>query len=171
MTPDGWVLWYYRTRDSFGAPGLNFVDSEGRVFGPWCDHCRSKKKHENSVGTMICANHKCGKAWPYVDRFILKGEVQRSIRPGDFGSANARYFDIARVLHHFIFDKRWQWDARLYVANVLGHSARDLSVRFPAAFEDAPGPFSQSSISRRINVARTEWDRRLCKADINVSPY
>ena len=171
MTPDGWVLWYYRTRDSFGAPGLNFVDSEGRVFGPSCDHCRGKKKHENSVGTMICADHKCAKAWPYVDRFILKGEVQRSIRPGDFGSTNARYFDIARVLHHFVHDERWQWDARLYVANVMGHSIRSLSVRFPAAFKDAPGAFGKSVVGERIQSARLEWDRRLCRADINVSPY
>ncbi len=169
MTPDGWIIWYYRTRDSFGAPGLNFVDSEGRVFGPKCGHCPSKIRHSTAEGRAVCG--KCGASWPYVDRFILKGEVQRSTRPGDFGSSNARYFDIARLLHVFLRDGRWQWDARLYVANVLGHSVRDLSVRFPAAFTDAPGAFGKSVVAERIKSAREEWDRRLHAADVNVSSY
>ena len=171
MTADGWIIWYFRTRDSFGAPALKYVDSIGRVYGKACAQCEGTRRETRSDGAYICANHRCGKLWPYEDCMILKGIVQKSARVIDFGTINARYFDVAALLHRFLRDEQWQWDAKLYTANTLGYSVRDLSVQFPAAFEDAPGAFSKSAVMRRIAAAREEWRRRLTVADISVGQY
>lgn len=158
MSPDGWIWWYYKTRDSFAAPALNYVDSTGRIYRKRCRQCKGRKRHGTKGGDWVCGH--CGADWPYVDRHIFKGEVQKSRRIYDFGHRHARYFDVARVLREFIDDQEWKWAARLYVANVMGYSLRRLAEGFRQTYPDAPH-FEKTKITEKISEARKEWQRRL----------
>ncbi len=179
MTSDGWIRWYYQTRDSFGAPALDFVDSTGRMFVKKCEHtlegrsgevCGSKVRNMKPDGNWICGNFKCAKPWAYEDVYIFKGEVQKSVRVHTFDTTNARYFDVAHQLYGFMTDDQWRWGAKLYVAHALGWSERRLAVEFPLAFPDAP-VIRKSQVHNRIVQARLEWEIRLHAAHIPVHPY
>lgn len=165
MTADDAIRMYYRMRDSFGAPALNFVDSTGRMHADTCAKCGGKKRHETKVGDWVCGH--CGANWPYVDRFIFKGEVQKSPSSRTFDDVHARYFDVARALDGLL--RAIPWDARLYIANVMGYNLRQLERDFPITFPEATGSFSRRSISRRIKVAREAWTSRLRAIKIRVT--
>ena len=169
MTADGWIRWYYSTRNSIGsmgAPGLNYVDSTGRMHAKQCA-CGCKKKHGTKDGHWVCGH--CGAPWVYVDRFIFKGEVQKSLRNVGLDSTNSRFFDVSALLGKLLTED--PWDGKLYVANCMGYSHRELVVKFPALYPEAPGPFSKGSIQRRIESARRKWDQMLREANIAVSVY
>ncbi len=166
MTPDGYILWYYRTRDSFGAPALDYIDSVGRMFAKKCS-CGSKLRHTTSIGDYVCGH--CGKDWAYEDALLLKGVVKGATSSNSFDMKNARFFDVAKKIDTML--RQHEWDMKLYILNVLGQSQRDLSVRFPANFPDAPGPWSKDSVRRRIIAMRELFDRRLRAAGMNVSVY
>lgn len=163
MTADGWLRFYYATRDSIGAPGLDFVDSTGRVFAKRCDACEGKKRHGTKLGDYVCGH--CGAPWPYVDQQIFKGEVQKTARCGSFDDSLGRYFDVAKLLGEFM--KEHPWDAKLYIAHVVaGLSFAELGPEFERRF--ARPPLSKSSAYRRVQSARAAWDRKLRRAGIDV---
>lgn len=157
MNPDELVRWYYRMRDSFGAPALNPVDSTGRVYAPRC-YCGSRTRHCRSDGEWVCGH--CGQAWGYVDRHIFKGEVQKSIRPDTFERRHARWIDVGVQLYNFLNDVTWRRDARLFVAYAMGFTLIQL--------EDFV-PIKKSQISDRIIAARREFSDRLATAGIRCS--
>ncbi len=179
MTADDYVRFYYRTRDSFGAPALNFVDSTGRMFADKCEYalegkqskiCGSKERKMCPDGTWICANHRCTKPWAYVDAYIFKGEVQKSVRIHTFDGPNALYFDIARLLFLFLNDGEWRWTGRLYVAHAMGWTMRRLVDDFRKHYPDAP-PFQLTQTHHRVGQGRLEWETRLHQSKIPVHPY
>ncbi len=179
MTADDYIRFYYRTRDSFGAPALDFVDSTGRMFAKKCERslegksgemCGSKKRKMNVDGNWVCDNHRCGKPWAYVDAYIFKGEVQKSKRVHTFDDTNARYFDVAIHLYKFLNDRQWKWGARLYVAHAVGWSIRRLVSDFHVHFPAAP-MVQRSRMSERVVQARMEWEIRLHEAGLPVQPY
>ncbi len=179
MTPGGYVKWYYITRDGFGAPGLDFVDSTGRVYAKKCGKCGHAKRHPTKAGGWVCG--KCGRAWDHEDRFIFKGEVQKPKTFDIFERQNARWFDLGTIIFRMLDDDEWEWDMKLYIATCLGHSVDPLTdadgvVRMPglaAKFTElwpgAPGPWSRASIYRRVTRAKDEWVRRLTRAGVPTS--
>ncbi len=179
MTADQYVRFYYRTRDSFGAPALDFVDSTGRMFAKKCERelegkpgevCGSKNRTMNPDGNWICGNHRCGKLWAYVDAYLFKGEVQTSTRIHTFDGSYGMYFDVARVLYHFLNTQQWRWSGRLYVAYVMGWTMRRLVDDFRKFYPKSP-PVRLTQTHDRIGQARLEWEIRLHEASIPVQPY
>lgn len=166
MTADGWIQWYFDVKDSFGAPALTYIDSVGRIYAKRCQKCRGKVRHATSAHGWVCGH--CGAAWRYWDRCLSKGEIQKSLRPHGFDERHARYFDVARLFYLFINGSK-PWDAKLYVLHAMGHPIRRLAEAFPAAYPDAPGPFSRESTRRRVQAARADWERLLSSAGIRVA--
>lgn len=154
-------------RDSFGAPALNFVDSTGRVYAESCGECKAEIRHCRGDGSWVCG--RCGALWGYMDRHIFKGEVQKSIRTDTFERLNARWIDVGTQIHRLINDPLWKWDAKLYIANVMGFSVRQLMKDGPRMFPTRPGAWGKSVVHDRIVAARGEFFGRLRDAGIPVS--
>jgi len=165
LTADGWIRFYYDQRESFGAPALNYIDTVGRVYAKRCSKCHARIRHCTSNHEWVCG--KCGAPWKFWMRALSKGEIQKSMRPFGFDESNARYFDIARLLHVFLTEGGW--NAKLYVVNAMGEPMASLAEKFPLRFPEAPGPWSVGSVHARIRTARTEWAERLTAAGIKVS--
>lgn len=167
MTPDGTIRWYYRQRDSFGAPAMNFVDSTGRMYAESCADCGYKIRHCRDDTVWVCGS--CGQTWGFVDRHIFKGEVQKSIRTDTFERINARWIDVGTQIHHFTNDPLWRWDARLYVLHALGFSLRELAAQGPNFLPSRPGAWGKSVLGDRIVSARGEFSGRLKSVGILCS--
>ena len=170
MTAEGLIRWYYRERESFGPPGLNFVDSTGRVYDETCSKCSGKKREPRSDGVYICADHKCAARWLYEDRHIFKGEVQKSKRPSS-EFRHAKWLDVGIKLHHFLHSKNSETrtSARVYVAYVMGYSVSKIAARAaPELWGFKPGaPWSTRTVYRRKEQGRIEWMTRLTRAGIS----
>jgi len=170
VTPEGWIRWYYDTRESFGAPALNYVDSTGRIYAKECGSktrgktCRSKHRHCKNDGVWVCG--RCGSVWKFWDRYLLKGEVSISLRPKGFDDQNARYFDVGRLLSRFYADHGH--DARVFAIHAMGASEREIAERF-ADPHDQDRPWSRSTVHRVLADARREWVEKLRSAGIKVS--
>jgi hypothetical protein len=167
MTPDATVRWYYRMRDSFGAPAMNFVDSTGRMYAETCADCGYKIRHCRDDTVWVCG--RCGLTWGYVDRHIFKGEVQKSIRTDTFERVNARWIDVGTQIHYFLEDPLWKWDARIYILNALGFSMRQIAADGPKMFPAVKGSWDKMIVCRRIVAARGEFFGRLKNAGILCS--
>lgn len=178
MTPDGLIRWYYETVADCGAPGLDIVDSRGRVYGKKCEHCPSVHRHSKKDGEWVCG--RCGADWPYDDRFLLKGEVSRQARVrGDRVSSVpqrsaggserriSRRVDIGVLLDAFMRECRP--GARYYVSNALGYSIRELAAEAHLAWAGYP-ELSRSEIGRLIGAARLEWSTRVEVAGLLPKP-
>jgi len=170
MTPDGFIRWYYEESEK-GAPGLDPVDSMGRVYAERCPECPSRRKHPTRTGGYACGS--CGADWPYEDRFILKGVVSTQVRvrgnrvtnipsPSAGGSERriSRRVDVGVLLASLLSDPQWKRAARYYVSNALGYSVRQLAEECHFHWPGFPA-VSRSSVGRMIVMARAEWTRRL----------
>jgi hypothetical protein len=180
LTPAGIVVWYYETRDGLGAPGLNFIDSTGRVYDKSCESCGFIYRNCNKESVWVCG--KCGKPWLYEDHFILKGEVQTPNPPDVFERQNARWVDIGVILHRLLGDAGTHWDMRLYIATCHGFKVdprKDaneeseprppLAAMFQELWPEAPGPWSRATMFRRVKRAKQAFERKLEEAGINFS--
>lgn len=180
MTPAGLVVWYYQTRESLGAPGLNFIDSTGRVYAKDCEACDYKFRNCNKVGAWVCG--RCGKPWAFEDHFILKGEVQTPNPTDIFERQLSKWVDVGVVLYNILKDPEFFWDMRLYVATcngfkvdprrdpVEGDEARPpLADMFVLLWPNAPGPWGRRSMFYRVSRAKKEWTRQLSKTGIKYS--
>ena len=179
MTPAALVVWYFETRDGLGAPGLNFIDSTGRIYGKDCGTCGFIYRNCNKVGVWVCG--KCGKPWPYEDHFILKGEVQTPNPPDVFERQNARWVDVGVILHRLLSREELRWDMRLYIATCLGfkidprRDAKEGDVARPPLADmvrelwpEAPGPWSRMSMFRRVKKAKQAFEAELTLAGITT---
>jgi hypothetical protein len=162
VTPDGFIRYYYES-ESEGAPGLDPIDSTGRVYAEKCGACPSRTKNPLNIGGYACG--RCGADWPFEDRFVLKGIVSRQVKvrgkrvsnvpspsPGGSERRISRRVDVGVLLAHFTTNPRWRSSAGYYIANVLGYSVRELAEKTGA---------SRSAVGRWISVARVEWSSRL----------
>lgn len=178
-SPDGLIRWYYTVGEDLGAPGIDYVKSRGRVYLKVCGStskesrrrrgnvqgpCPSKLRHLTAEGEYVCG--RCGAVWRYRDRFALRGEVQESVRSGSFEDAKSRWVDVGVQLAQFLEDPGFRWESRLYVANVCGHSVRDLVKYGPTWFPEANFPWHRDGVHKRVVVGREEWTRRLAVAEI-----
>lgn len=167
MTLSELIRWYYRARNGATAPGVDFVDSTGRVYADRCA-CGFRSRHTNSMRVYVCAS--CGEQWDYSDRYMMKGEVQTSPRAGAFENANARMVQVGYILDRQLADPKWRWDTRLYIATVMGYLIDDrFADRFQETFPDAPGPWSRRSLFKRTRRAKTELTERLIGAEVRFS--
>lgn len=166
MTADDLVRWYYRQRDSFSAPPMNFVDSTGRVYAASCPSCNHKIRHGKSNGDWVCGS--CGRPWEFVDRHIFKGEVQKTARIDTFEHRYAKWIDLGTQLHHFMNDDQFRTTARVYVAFVMGFKVAQISATHsPKLWFTEPGAaWSERTVYRHKEAGRTEWVRRLMTTGI-----
>jgi len=176
-TPDSLIRWYYAAREDIGAPGLDPVKSEGRVWARVCGaerlrggrgSCRSAKWHFTANGERVCGH--CGAAWRYRTRYMLRGEVQETVR-NVAELAHARLVDIGSLLQLFLRDERWRWTSLIYVAAARGASHRSLVAEGAATYPEAPFQWTIRQVQNRIAQGRAEWARRLTRAGISVAPY
>lgn len=180
MTPSGIIVWYYETKAGLGAPGLNFIDSTGRVYGKACQSCGFVFRNCNKATVWVCG--KCGKPWAYEDHFILKGEVQTPNPPDVFERQNARWVDIGVILHRLLSDENLKWNMMLYIATCHGFQVdprKDvnqestprlpLAVMFQELWLEAPGPWGRTMLFGRIFKAKKAFERELQKTGINFS--
>lgn len=163
----GWVQWYMEVRDSHGAPGLNFVDSTGRIYSPNCGKCRATHRQCRNDRVWVCGH--CGREWDYVDKQIMKGEIQRSIRFDGFELKNARQFDIGCQLDRFL--KNHEVEAHLFVANAMGFSIRELCEKGPERWPTWGLSWSFRSVRDKVNDGSAIWEDMLLKAGIQTGRF
>lgn len=173
-TPDGLIRWYYEKRKEHSARGLDLVKSRGRVYYKRCGAmvlrdgrkvaCTSELIHINRHGERVCG--RCGSTWRHRERFQLRGEVQESLRGDGFELSMSRWIDVGTLLDRFLGDAVWHWESRLYTANALGRSRKELTVHPPSGF----GPASYHRVRTFIEAGRAEWTRRLVGAGIAIDP-
>ncbi|MEE8551564.1 MAG: hypothetical protein V3T08_09965 [Gemmatimonadota bacterium] len=177
MTADDLIRWYYRQRDSFGPPPMNFVDSTGRMFVEECkfplkgkpgEVCGSKVRKMEPDGTWICVNFKCAKPWAFEDCDIFKGVVQKTARIDTFEHRHAKWIDVGTQLHHFMNTREYRTSARVYVAFVMGHTIAKISATHsPRLWFTEPGEaWSERTVYEHKRIGRAEWSRRLWSAGL-----
>ncbi len=173
MTPAGFVVWYYNTKADLGAPGLNFIDSTGRVYAKVCEGCDCVFRNCNKANVWVCG--KCGKPWPYEDHFILKGEVQTPNPPDVFERQNARWVDIGVILHRLLENDFTKWNMRLYIATCHGFridpqdDQPSLAEMFRELWPEAPGHWGRRMMFYRVKKAKQLFEQELGKAEINFT--
>jgi len=169
-TADGLIRWYYAALEDLGAPGLDPVKSEGRVWAQRCgaERCRSTKWHFTAKGERVCGH--CGTPWRYRTRYMLRGEVQESTH-NRAELAHARLLDVGSLLQRFLSDEHWRWSSRLYVAAARGATHRSLVAEGAVRYPEAPFRWTIRQVQNRISEGRGEWTRRLTCARIEVAPY
>jgi hypothetical protein len=164
MTLPELIRWYYQVRNDASAPGVDFLDSTGRVYAETCA-CGYRARHQNAMKVYVCAG--CGEQWKYEDCYMLKGEVQTSPRAGAFENQNARMVQVGYVLDRQLAEPRWKWDTRIYIATVMGHPINDrFAPAFKETFIDAPGPWSRRSLFDRARRAKEELTGRMAEAEV-----
>ena len=179
MTPSGLIVWYYAVREDLGAPGLNFIDSTGRIYHDDCGHCGYRFSNPTKTGEQVCG--KCGQLWGFDDCFILKGEVQTHKRTDSFERKNERWATIGMLLSRMLAGAEFYWDFRLYIATCHGFSVdpqKDmhgevnqlcLADMFQRLWPKAPGPWGRTMLYGRVLRAKKEWASRLQKAGIKTT--
>ncbi len=157
MTPAGWIRYYYDRKESIGAPALNIIDSEGRIYDSRCSKCKGKARHQKDEGYWVCGH--CGEVWEFHDVVIFKGKRAKTPpRPHGFDRQLGRMFDIGRLISRFLADPDYRWDARLYIGQVAcGYSQRELAKQAHIFFPDIPGGLSKTSVQRRLTRASLRW--------------
>lgn len=168
MTASALIRWYYRTRDSFGAPGMDFVDSTGLMYAKKCKHCGHKARRETSIGFWVCDNFKCGKPWSTLDCYIFKGEVKRAPRSDGFEHRNAKWIDVGTQLHLFMTDAKCRTSARVYIAYSRGFPITEISAANDSKlWLTEPGTgWSPRTVYRHKKAGHKEWVDRLQTAGI-----
>lgn len=166
-TGKGWIQWYFRVRDSHGAPAMNFVDSTGRLYAKKCMKCGATHRQCRNDSVWVCG--RCGHDWDYADRHILKGEIQRSVRFDGFEMKNARQFDIGRLLDVFL--REHEIPAHLYVANCADFTIRTLCEDGPARWPTWGISWSFRSVRDKVNQGSAIWEDVLTKAGIPTGSY
>lgn len=144
---------------------MHLVDSTGRIYTDSCE-CGHLVRHSTKEGNWVCG--RCGKAWLYVDRDILKGEVQTSPRKGGFELRHSRWIDVGTQLHHFLVDSLWAMPARVFVAHSMGFGIAVIAANNSVALWRMPGVvgWSERTVYRYKEDGRSEWTRRLLVAGI-----
>lgn len=160
-----WIQWYYEVKDSHGAPALSFIDSTGRLYGKHCTKCRGKNRHARRGGGYACGY--CGADWPYVDRFILKGEIQRSLTTSGFEIKNARQFDIGRLIHNLLLSQ--MIPGHLYVANAMHFSIRKLVESGSEYWPDWEFTWTRHAVHEAVKRGASVWEKSLTEAGIHFS--
>jgi len=164
MSPEGYVRACWQHLGA-GAPGLNFVDSTGRYYYKTCRGCRARIRHYSSKkDRFVCG--KCGADWPYEDRILAKGVVQRT-RQVDLGNEKmSRTSGIVVLLDRFIHEEGWI--AKIFVVKVVTDQSYEEMAKAgrPKGFRGFPKPWSPKCISDAVRDGRAEWARRLAKAGL-----
>lgn len=166
-TAKGWLVWYYRVKDSHGAPAFSFIDSTGRLYAKECSKCRNRHRHARKDNSWACGH--CGQDWPYEDRYILKGEIQRSARFDGMEMRNARQFDVGRIVHRLLIDHREP--GHLYVANCMGVSIRRLADAGAEFWPTWGFSWKRSSVHNAIQRGAQLWEESLDRADIPFTRF
>ncbi len=169
--PDTILREWISVVEDTGAPALNMVDSEGRLYAKKCGECASKTRHYSSMRHIwVCGQ--CGYAWDYRDGFLLKGAVQRSRKAG--GHENwllSTRIDYGILLDGWYNEPQWSWEVLIYAGYCVGMSPDDITKEMTMEFPQAPGPWGRASIYRRVQRARSEFIRRLTAREmLNLSP-
>lgn len=163
-TPREWITWYYEVRDSHGAPALRFVDSVGRLYAEKCRDCGSRTRHARNDGSWACGH--CGRDWDFDDRFLLKGEVQKSVRHDGFELKNGRQFDIARLVANLL--REHPIPGHLFVANAMHHPIRQLCELGPEMWPDWDLTWTKHSVHEAVKQGEAIWEDMLLLAGV---PY
>lgn len=177
MTPDNYIRWYYERRDA-GAPALNIVDSEGRVYRQGCSKCPSTIRHPTRDGGFACG--RCGAPWPYDDVFLLKGEVTKAAhvrgrrvyavpqrRADESERRLSTLVQVGTLLHRMLSEAETAISMRIYVLSVMGMTVAEITrtaperLKLPKSF-----PVSESSIKRIIRSTRDRWATALDEAGL-----
>ncbi len=163
----GWIQFYFRVRDSHGAPAMNFVDSTGRVYAKQCGKCGATHRQCRNDRVWVCG--RCGRDWDYVDRQIMRGEIQRSIRFDGFEMKNARQFDIGRLLDRLL--RKHEVEGHLYVASAMGFSIRELCEKGPERWPKWGISWSFRCVRDRVNDGNAIWEDMLLQAGIPTGRF
>ncbi len=139
-SPEEIVRAYFAWADSIGAPALNPVAQEGRIYAAECSGCHHQVRHSKGKGlkvrTEVCG--RCGRPWPYEDRYVLRGNLQISTRPGSTEHRLSPWCDIGPVLMRLYDHREHRWAIRVFCARALGNLslrevARDAAEKYPRA--------------------------------------
>lgn len=103
-------------RSYYGLLGCaqDMVDSRGRVYAKGCGDCGGHLRHWKEAEELWVCGH-CGAPWPWEDRLIPKGEVQRSIRPGEHEERLAGLARFGYELNAMLRSDHWRWKAQVLV--------------------------------------------------------
>lgn len=162
-TPKSLLRWYFMVKDSHGAPALSFIDSTGRLYAKHCTKCKAKLRHHKKDGFPVCGF--CGAAWAFVDRHIMKGEIQRTLKTSGHELKNAKQFDVGRLVHNLL-----QSDpipGHLYVANSMHMPIRQLVEVGPEYWPDWKFSWSRHAVHQAIKQGAELWERSLSDAGIS----
>lgn len=171
MTEDDYVRNVVGALRRVGARALDVVDSEGRYYLRRCAKCAFRIRHWSyKQKSWVCG--KCGAPWPYRDRYLLKGAVQRSPRPGaaeEHATSIASKHRLVQLLRDFVADEHWKFEARAYVACATEWSRRDVAEAGPELMPDFPHAWTEDRVRGLVRRGRREWGRRLREAGYPVA--
>jgi len=156
---DKWVRWYYEVVADTGAPALDPVDSQGRVFDDLCKACDFKHRHWSDDKKHWVCGH-CGVLWGYHDVTMFKGEIETQRRPGGSEHRLSRRIDVGTQFSQFTQDPKMRWEARLYVANCLGFSIRHLTANGRKTWGQG-FVWNYRQVREAIILGRLEWTKRM----------
>ncbi len=159
MSPELHLELYLARSADAGAVSLHPVKLEGWYALKNCQACPSRNRHFSSKKKVWVCGH-CGADWRMRHRFLLKGEVQESLRPYGSDGIAARDSSVGLIFHRMLTDPAWEWETRLYAAYLLEQSVEDMQREAPEIYGDAWPAWRRTKIYTAIGYGRREWRRR-----------
>jgi len=168
MTPekaDRLMVFTYENFKAGGASGAQDpVEDSGEVLERTCRGCDAPVNFATFDGSdWTC--RRCNSDWVVTTEYRFVGEVRMAPRKGAYDDRMAKQFDLRNQFEEFINDPKMLWPARIYVANCLEYSIRELVAIAPETWgEDAPA--TMWGVRKNIEAGRSEWSRRLATLKI-----
>jgi len=91
---------------------------------------------------------------------MFKGEVKTSLRAGGSEHRMSRRVDIGTQFSQFTTDPKYRWESRLYTANCLGFTIRELNEKGRETWGQG-FQWSYRQVREAIMRGRLEWARRM----------
>lgn len=149
-TPEEVVRAYFSWADSIGAPALNPVAQEGRIYAPECAACHHQVRHTRKKGLQIRIDvcGRCGRPWDYEDRYALRGSFQFSMRPGSTEYRLSPWCDIGAVLKKLYEHRDHRWEVRIFCARAVGYlSLRETADGAAREYRRAPFRWTKDRVA------------------------
>jgi hypothetical protein len=165
-SPEEIVRAYFAWADSIGAPALNPVAQEGRIYAAECSGCHHQVRHSKGKGlkvrTEVCG--RCGRPWPYEDRYVLRGNLQISTRPGSTEHRLSPWCDIGPVLMRLYEHPDHEWPTRVFCARAIGNmTLREFSEDASKVYTRAPFKWTKDRVALLHELGRAVCSREFTR--------
>ena len=168
-SPEEIVRAYFAWANSLGAPALNPVMQEGRIYAADCAACHHRVRHSRKRGLQIrievCG--RCGRPWDYEDRYVLRGAFQVSRRTDSMEHRILPWCEIGAVLMRLYDHREHRWPVRIFCARAIGSlSLREVAEEASTKYQRAPFKWTKDRVAVLFDrgkevcadrLARKQW--------------